>query len=136
MNIFTNLDRLAFALRKHTRENEIYSKRNKYAVGAMTMDSSGKITSIAFNSYTKTHPKMKEYGCMCNKKEAVYLHAEVSAIIKAKGKAKKIIVARYNAKGKFAMAKPCPICQIAIKEAEIDEVYYTNTNGEISLLRI
>jgi deoxycytidylate deaminase len=54
----------------------------------------------------------------------VYLHAEIAAIIKAKGKGYKIKIERYSNKGKPLPSKPCPICELAIKEAGIKVVSY------------
>lgn len=132
-SLYAQLERLQKALLKHKQENPVYSHRSKYAVGALTLDSNGSIISIAFNSYCKTHPYMKELASKTSKKESCYLHAEVAAIIKAKGKAKTLLVTRLTAKNTVALARPCPICEIALREAEIENVYYTNNDKELIL---
>lgn len=61
------------------------------------------------------------------------LHAEIHALIKARGAAKgaSIFVARKNER----MAKPCGPCMAALKEAKISKVFYTNGNG-VSVLSL
>ena len=132
-HLYTQLSRLTNALTTHKNDNEIFSQRNKYAVGSMALDINGNIIAVSFNSYKKTHPMMKELASKTDRKEAIYLHAEVGSIIKAKGQAKTLIVARLSAKGDVALARPCPICQMAIKAASIEEVFYTNNEGELVL---
>ena len=58
--------------------------------------------------------------------DRVFLHAEIAAIIRAKGKAiHKIVVKRYDKSGRLMLAKPCPVCQLAIKEAGIKVVVHS-----------
>lgn len=58
---------------------------------------------------------------------AIYLHAEVAAIIKALkvGTPHKIMIERYGKDGSPMLAKPCAMCEIAIREAGIHFVEYT-----------
>jgi deoxycytidylate deaminase len=54
------------------------------------------------------------------------LHAEVLAIIRARGKLiHKIKIERYDSRGNPKDACPCPVCSIAIKEAKIKFIEYT-----------
>ena len=48
-------------------------------------------------------------------------------IIKAQkfGEPYKILIERYNSEGEPVLAKPCEICQLAIKEAGIKRIEYT-----------
>jgi tRNA(Arg) A34 adenosine deaminase TadA len=55
----------------------------------------------------------------------VYLHAEIAALVKARGKGYKIKIERYNKHGEPMLAAPCPICLAAIKEAGIQLVEHT-----------
>lgn len=135
-HLYNHLKRLETAMKKHKEENPIFNERNKYAVGALAIDGSGSIISLAFNSYQKTHPMMKQLASKTKRKEAIYLHAEVSALIKSKGQAKTIIVSRLTANNNIALARPCPICQMALKQAKIDQVYYTNNDGELVLFNL
>jgi len=55
-----------------------------------------------------------------------YLHAEIAAILAAKTRIiHKIKIERYNTYGKPMLAKPCTICQLAIKMFNIKLVEHT-----------
>lgn len=57
-------------------------------------------------------------------------HAEVSAIKSTKNaKGAKLFVARLTPADNLALAKPCPRCLQAIKEAGIKKIYYTSSDG-------
>jgi len=101
--------------------------KNRAEVQATVYDRKGNVLSVAKNSYVKTHPEQARYALKVNQPEKQYLHAEVHAIIRAlkRGKPYKIKIERYNKDGAPAMAKPCPICEFAIKEAGISFVEYT-----------
>jgi len=65
----------------------------------------------------------KEVGHSLDK---IYLHAEISAILRARDKPiHRIIIERYNAKGYPALAAPCPICRRALEIFGINIVEYT-----------
>jgi tRNA(Arg) A34 adenosine deaminase TadA len=107
----------------------------KYHMGAVAISKTGHILSYGFNSYSKTHPLQYKHSCLSNDRHGrIYLHAEISAIVKAKKEIDTLIVTRMLKDNSFAIAKPCPICQSAIREAGIRKVYYTNYNGELILL--
>ena len=57
----------------------------------------------------------------------IYLHAEIDAIVRCRclDQAHKMLILRYDRAGKPRLAKPCKICQSAIREAGIDHVEYT-----------
>ena len=97
----------------------------KHIVKASVFDRKGKIISEAYNSYTKTHPVQYNYAKQCGEPYKIYLHAEIAAIIKAKGKGYRILVERYNAQGIPLLASPCPICMHAISLTSIKRVEYT-----------
>ena len=99
--------------------------KHKQVVKATVLDKRGNIVSTAMNSFTKTHPTQKKYADRCGQPHKVYLHAEVAALIRAKGRGYKIVVERYNRLGEPVLAKPCPICLMAIKEAGITRIEYT-----------
>lgn len=81
----------------------------------------------SFNSYEKTHPLMAYFAKKVGHPMRVYLHAEVAALLKCKGKeVHRIHVERYGKKdGKPMMAMPCPVCQEAIKAFGVKVVSYT-----------
>lgn len=70
---------------------------------------------------------MYKAGTACNKPNAIYLHAEVDALVKIKdwSKAHRMVVMRYTKDGLPAMAAPCKICQHIIKQTGIQIVEHT-----------
>lgn len=109
-----------------------------FNITAIISDKKGRVLSVGKNSYIKTHTMMYRLGQKVGLPEKIYMHAEVDAIIKCRNlrKAHKISVYRYDNKGKPAMAKPCPICMTAIKEAGISIIEWTsrdkNTASQLS----
>ena len=100
----------------------------KQKLRATIYDKRGRVLSVGENSYCKSHPKQAEFAKIAGREEAIYLHAEIAAIIKLKEKANdayKIFIERYNSNGKPLLAKPCEICQIALEMAGIEIVEYT-----------
>lgn len=101
--------------------------RKKFHIIATIKDKRGRVLSVGYNSYSKTHPVQKMYADMCGLPHKVYLHAEISAILKLKQpwKAYSIHVERYDSEGNPVNAKPCVICQKAIEAAGITNVEWT-----------
>lgn len=66
-------------------------------------------------------------GAKTGRPEAIYLHAEVDALVKLKDwdRAHRIVVTRIGRNGDTLLAKPCPACQHAIKLAGIKHVEHT-----------
>lgn len=105
---------------------DVSSSKTRYRLIAKCYDKRGIIISYGVNSYVKTHPLQAHYAGLVGQPERIYLHAEISAIINAHGKAiHKIKIERYDAKGKPTNARPCPVCELAIKRAGIKLVEYT-----------
>lgn len=95
-------------------------------IKATIFDRRGKVLSIGYNSYEKTSPIQAKYSKLANLPGRVYLHAEISAIIKAKhGIPYKILVERYDKNGNPKDAAPCKICMLAIKESGIERIEFT-----------
>lgn len=97
----------------------------KHTVTATILDKRGNILSKATNSYVKSHPIQAKYATLHGEPYKIYLHAEIAALVKAKGKGYKIVIERYNKEGKPMLAAPCPICAAAIKAAGIERIEYT-----------
>ena len=98
----------------------------KYHILAKCYDKKGRLLSAAFNSYTKSHPLQAYLAKQVGHESQICLHAEIAAILKCKGKPiYRITTERYNANGLPANAKPCKICQLAIKMFGITKVEYT-----------
>ena len=101
--------------------------KGKYKVAAIILDKRGRIISTGTNSYVKTHPIQAKYAnkCKSEHKLRIYLHAEISALIKCRGKGHKIFILRIGTDNQDLLAKPCPICELAIKESKIKIIEYT-----------
>lgn len=87
-------------------------------VTAIIYDKRGNILSIGKNSYIKTHTLQAKFAAKAGNSEAIFLHAEIDAIVKCRkiDKAHKIAVFRYDANGNPANSAPCKICKKAIEE--------------------
>lgn len=88
----------------------------------------GKVVSYGKNQY-KTHPTMIKFS---KNPHAIFLHAEVDAINKAKKvlsredlSKTKLIVMRILKDGTYANAKPCCGCSKCIEHYGITNVIYT-----------
>lgn len=93
---------------------------------ALAYDKKGKLLSIGYNSYIRTHTIQAKYARKVGKPDSVYIHAEIDALIKARGrKVHKIHVMRILRDGTYAMSKPCPICRAALKDFNVKEVGWT-----------
>lgn len=98
----------------------------RYELVAICFNRKGQVLSIGRNSYTKTHPLQAYFAKRVGHPYKHFLHAEIDAILKARGKPiDKIQVIRYDRHGKPANAKPCPICQEAIKAFGIKHIVHT-----------
>lgn len=99
-------------------------------ITAIIKDKRGRVLSIGKNSYSKTHPLMASLSEQMGEPYKIYLHAEVAAIVRCKdlSKAYSMEIYRVDKRGNYRLAKPCPICQAAIREAGIKHVWFsTNT---------
>lgn len=100
------------------------SKRQELT--AIAYDKRGRIISIGTNSYVLTHPLQARYARKSGSPDAVYIHAEIDAIVRARGKPiHRIFVSRMDGNGNYVMAKPCKACQLAIKDFNIKYVEWT-----------
>jgi len=104
----------------------------KQDMTAIIEDKRGRILSIGKNDYHKTHRIQYEYAERVGTPHRIYLHAEIDSIIRCRdlSKAHKISIFRYGKNGKPALAKPCPACALAIKEAGIKIVEWTVNEKE------
>lgn len=104
----------------HTAEG--FNNKNK--TGAVIVYRN-RIISIGSNS-KKTHPLARTYS---KHPEAIYLHAEIDAIIKIKDssilKDSSIYIARKKNNGFCGLSKPCNGCMAAISHFDIAHVNYT-----------
>ena len=99
----------------------------KYQITAILYDKKGNVLSIGKNSYVKTHPIQAQYANQVGEPNKVFLHAEIDAIIKCKNlkKAHKIVIIRYMSDGQPGNAKPCSVCQEALRKSGIKIIEHT-----------
>ncbi len=117
---------LVFHSRKPNSGSEQDMANKHHHILAKCYDKRGRLLAAAFNAYSKTHPLQAHLARKVGHPERQYLHAEIHAILKCKGKPiHRISIERYNAAGLPANAQPCPVCQEAIKAFGIKIVEYT-----------
>lgn len=97
----------------------------KYRIASVVLDKRGKLLSTGTNSYTRSHPTQARHAAKSGNPSKQFLHAEIAALINCRGVAYKIVTVRIKRDGTFGLAKPCPVCELAIKEAGIRIVEYT-----------
>ena len=102
----------------------------KHLIITTCYNKKGQVISCANNSYKKTHPLQKYFAEKVGHPDKIYLHAEIAAILRrGDQKIYSIWIQRRNKKNKMLLAKPCPICQEAIKAFGIKNVYYSTNDG-------
>ena len=99
----------------------------KYKLVAIITDKKGHILSIGKNSFSKSHPTQAYYAEKVGNRHCIFLHSEIDAIIKLKYTdiPNSIYIVRINQKGEPLLSAPCEICQRAIKDVGIKNIYYT-----------
>lgn len=99
----------------------------KFSVTAIIYDKRGRVLGVGSNSYVKTHPLQADHARRAGEPNKIFLHAEVHAITRCRDitKAYRMAIFRYLEDGSPARARPCCICQSAIKEAGIKFVEHT-----------
>lgn len=99
----------------------VKSDHAKYQLGCVIV-SKNKVLSLGFNQL-KTHSKSPH--------KWKTLHAEIDALLGNSFedlKGCEAYVYRQTKDGCRAMAKPCPVCELALKKAGIKKVYFTVDN--------
>lgn len=100
--------------------------KTKYSIKATCYDKKGRVISVGYNSYTRTHPVQAFHAKLVGLDVKQYLHAEVHALLKARDKiVHKIVVERYAKDGQPMNATPCPICASAIRQWGVQYVEHT-----------
>jgi len=106
----------------------------KYWVIAASLDHHNNIISIGENSYQKTHPMQSRFSLKAGGgRNREYLHAEIASLVKNRNKPESIIVIRLTSTGLVRMARPCNICTLALREAEVKYIYYSGDDGHLYL---
>jgi|TARA_A100001201_G_scaffold22058_2_gene24730 tRNA(Arg) A34 adenosine deaminase TadA len=106
------------------------SSPSKKQVGAILLNKN-RVVVTATNIETKTHPIQARFAERVGLHEKIFLHAEIAALVKCREECDTIVVARLGGHNhdELRMAKPCPVCALALKEAGIDKVHYTTNDG-------
>ncbi len=104
--------------------------RKRYTILAKAYDKKGRILGVGINDYNKSNRFFAEVAKSLGLDEKIYIHAECSAILRAKDKnIHRLTVERYNNDGSPALAKPCVICRRIIEMFAISVLEYTTTDG-------
>lgn len=104
----------------------------KYDITAILYDKRGRVLSIGKNSYVKTHPLQAQYNSKHSNGLGLFLHAELHAITRCRdlSRAHRMVIMRFSKKGEPRMARPCPVCIEALKDAGIKFVEYTTSESK------
>lgn len=100
----------------------------KYDITALAYNKRGRLLAVGKNSYVRTHRLQAEYGKRSGKPNAIFLHAELAALLKARAKGElvhKLVVMRFDVDGNPKLSKPCPSCQLAIADWGVKIVEHT-----------
>ena len=100
-------------------------ENKKQRIYSIITDRKGRILASGSNSYTRSHPRMAYYSAKFNDFNKIYLHSEISSLIKLTRQGHSIYVARVDKKGNPLPCSPCRICALALKDAKIQNVYHT-----------
>jgi deoxycytidylate deaminase len=96
---------------------------SKFKLGCVIANKN-RIVCVGHNFMEKTHPKVPSIWKT--------LHAELHALIGTSSLDTKGCVAyvyRETKDGQLANAKPCPMCEAALRQAGVKKVYYTDIDG-------
>ena len=110
--------------------NVASSSLSKKKVGAVLLNKN-KVVTTGVNKDRKSHPLQAKFAEMAGLYDKIYLHAEISALVKCRTDADTIVVARLGGDEQNEMrnSKPCKICQLALEEVGIKNVYFTTDDG-------
>lgn len=116
------------------RQVAMISDYSKTHVGCIAVYH-GNIIGIGCNC-NKTHPIQKYYNKYREKSKELLpkLHAEINCINQIKNldinfSKVKLYIYRIRKNQPFGLARPCPSCMAAIKDLEIQDIYYTSNDG-------
>lgn len=105
------LSKFAYGIRLLSREG----RSSRPSLVAYTLKGS-RVVSVGRNSYRRTHPEQSRFATLTGNPHKQYLHAEISALVKSPKDADTIVIVRLDKQGHPACAKPCPVCQMAIRQ--------------------
>src|SRR6187431_674251 len=98
----------------------------KHHIKATCYDKRGRVISTAVNDYRKSHPIQKHFAIKAGNPEAVYLHAEIAALLRCGDRPPyRIEVERYKKDGSPGLAQPCAACMLALKHWGVNRITFT-----------
>lgn len=102
---------------------------SRWRVGCVLLRK-GRIVVRSTNVFGKTHPVQSRLAEQVGEPYRVSLHAELRALLRPDAVlCDTLVVGRVNRRGELCMARPCPVCQLAIAESDIKRVYYSTDHG-------
>lgn len=109
--------------------------RKRFVITSFAYNKKGILLSSSVNDYNASHPKQKEFSIKAGlHSERVYLHSELSTLIKARrNQVHTLVVQRFKSDGSLALAKPCASCWLAIKEFDVKYVMYSTEEGFVKV---
>ncbi len=112
------------------------SSPSSHRVGCVLLRK-GRVVSSATNLEGKTHPYQSRLASQVGEPYRVSLHAEIRALIRAGDRpADTLVVGRVNRSGNLCLSKPCAVCQLAISESGLRNVYYSTDEGYFERLEL
>jgi tRNA(Arg) A34 adenosine deaminase TadA len=112
------------------------SSPSSHRVGCVLLRK-GRIVCSATNLEGKTHPYQSRLATQAGEPYRVSLHAEIRALIRAGDRpADTLVVGRVNRSGDLCLSKPCAVCQLAISESGLRNVYYSTDEGYFERLEL
>ena len=105
--------------------------RKRYEIISTVFDKRGRVLATAKNEYHRSHPLYKYFAVQAGESPDKHArHSEFNACLAARGKdIHSILVQRFDADGKPALAKPCKTCQLVLKSFGVRIVRYTTEKG-------
>ncbi len=104
--------------------------RQCYRVGAVLFSGKRKFVNAKTNT-GKSHPALKAFT------NFPYLHAETNCVLSHgldNCNRLSLCITRVRRDGQRTMARPCATCEAVIKHVGIQQVWYSNWNGEYECL--
>lgn len=97
---------------------------------AVVLSKKGELLGEGANSFTKSHPVQANFSSKAGKEDSVFLHAEMSALIRCSTSRKvkdihTLVVVRVDKKGDMCNSCPCRVCQMAMKEFGVKNVLFS-----------
>jgi len=96
----------------------------------------GRVVVSTTNVEGKTHPRQESLAVRVGQPYRRSLHAELRALLKARVETDTLVVGRVNSRNELCLARPCPVCQLAISESGIQHVYYSTDGGDWARLEL